>query len=104
MRLAKFIQEFSRIIKLIREPSKDEYRRLVQIIINTFFSFYWVLDNLCLLSAFNIIEAPEFELNQTAMTIKVIALTIAAILNLRNWIKLHHEEIKAKKMLKVLKG
>jgi hypothetical protein len=38
------------------------------------------------------------------MTIKVIALTIAAILNLRNWIKLHHEEIKAKKMLRVLKG
>jgi len=25
------------------------------------------------------------------MTIKVIALTIAAILNLRNWVKLHHE-------------
>jgi uncharacterized membrane protein SirB2 len=38
------------------------------------------------------------------MTLKVIALTIAAVLNLRNWIKLHHEEIKAKRMLKILKG
>lgn len=38
------------------------------------------------------------------MTIKVITLTIAALLNLRNWIKLHHEEIKAKKMLKILTG
>ena len=104
MRLAKFIQEFSRIVKMIKQPTKDQYRRLIQIIIHTFFSFYWVFDNLCLLSAFNIIKAPEFELSQTGMTIKVIALSGAALLNLRNWLKLHHEQIKARKMLKVLTG
>lgn len=38
------------------------------------------------------------------MTIKFFGMALAALLNLRTWIRLHSEELKARKMLKSLKG
>lgn len=38
------------------------------------------------------------------MTIKFVSLSIAALLNVRSWIRLHHAELKARKELKYLKG
>lgn len=47
---------------------------------------------------------PEYQIQQSAMTIKFVGLCIAAFLNLRSWFRLHHAEIKAKRELKYLKG
>ena len=38
------------------------------------------------------------------MTIKFFGMALAALYNLRTWVRLHHEELKARKMLKSLKG
>ena len=90
MRLGKFITEYHSIIKLIREDTKDEFGRLVRILCNCIYSFYWVADNIALLASFDLLEIPEYQIHQSAMTIKFVALCIAAFLNLRSWFRLHH--------------
>ena len=90
MRVGKFISEYGIIIKLIREDTNDEFKRLARILCHCIFSFYWVADNLSLLAAFDIVEFPEYQMHQTAMTVKFIGLCVAAFLNLRSWLRLHH--------------
>lgn len=104
MRMGKFISEYHTIIKLIREEAKDEFGRLVRILCHCMFSFYWVADNMTLLASYDWLTMPEYQIQQSAMTIKFIGLCIAAFLNLRSWFRLHHAEIKAKRELKYLKG
>jgi predicted outer membrane lipoprotein len=104
MRLGKFIIEYHEALELIHRDSKDEFGRLVSIILHAIFSFYWALDNVSLAASFGIINIPEFEVSQSAMTIKFFGMALAAFFNLRTWIRLHHEELKARKMLKSLKG
>ena len=71
---------------------------------HTLFSFYWVADNAHLLSSFDLLQVPEYQLYQSAMTLKFMALSAAAFLNLRSWFRLHHAEIKGRNELKYLKG
>jgi len=97
MRLGKFILEYQEVIQLIHKSTRDEFGRFVNIILRAIFSFYWALDNLALVSSYGLINIPSFEISQTAMTIKFFGMTIAALLNLRTWLRLHHEELKARR-------
>lgn len=38
------------------------------------------------------------------MTIKFIGMSIAALFNLRTWTRLHYEELKARRLLRELRG
>ena len=38
------------------------------------------------------------------MTVKFIGLCLAALLNIRNWFRLHHSELKVRRALKYVKG
>lgn len=104
MRLGKFVLEYYEAVELIHRDTKDEFGRLVSIILHAIFSFYWALDNISLAASFGIVNVPEFEVSQSAMTIKFFGMVLAAILNLRTWIRLHHEELKARRQLKSLRG
>lgn len=100
MRLGKFMIEYQQALSLINQDSKDEFGRLVNIILRAIFSFYWVLDNLSLLAVFGLINMAEYEFTQSAMTIKFIGMAIAALFNLRTWLRLHHQELTIRKELK----
>lgn len=91
MRLGKFVIEYHEVLEIINRPTNDEFGRLVSIIIHAIFSFYWALDNLSLVASFGIINAPEFEVSQSAMTVKFVGMVLAALYNLRTWMRLHHE-------------
>lgn len=60
MRLGKFVIEYEEAIRLIHAESKDEFGRLISIILHAIFSFYWALDNVSLAASFGIINIPEF--------------------------------------------
>jgi hypothetical protein len=77
---------------------------LVKIILHAIFSFYWALDNLSLLAVFGLINMAEYEFTQTALTVKVIGMSIAAFFNLRTWLRLHYQELQIRKQLKEVKG
>ena len=62
-----------------------------KLILHAIFSFYWALDNLSLAASFGLIYIPEYKVSQTAMTIKFVGMTMAAIFNIRSWIRLHYE-------------
>ena len=42
------------------------------------------------MATFDILDIKEYQIHQTAMTVKFIGLCIAAFLNLRSWFRLHH--------------
>ena len=104
MRMGKFITEYYSVIQLIKKEVKDEFERLLKILCHCIFSFYWVADNIAVLASFDLLEIPEYQIHQSAMTIKFIGLCFAAFLNLRSWFRLHHAEIKGRGELKYLKG
>ncbi|MCB0369052.1 MAG: hypothetical protein KDD45_06250 [Bdellovibrionales bacterium] len=85
MRLGKFIIEYQQALKLINEDSKDEFGRLVSIVLHAIFSFYWALDNLSLMAVFGMINMAEYEFSQSAMTVKLVGMSLAAFFNLRTW-------------------
>ena len=58
MRIGKFIIEYHEALELIHRDSKDEFGRLVSIILHAIFSFYWALDNVSLAASFGIINIP----------------------------------------------
>lgn len=58
MRLGKFVLEYQEAVKLITQDSRDEFGRLVSIILHAFFSFYWALDNLSLAAAYGVLNIP----------------------------------------------
>ena len=60
MRLGKFIIEYQQALRLINQDNKDEFGRLVNIILHAIFSFYWALDNLSLLATFGLINMAEY--------------------------------------------
>jgi len=60
MRLGKFIIEYHEVIKLIHRSTRDEFGRLVSIVLHAIFSFYWALDNLSLAASFDVISVPAF--------------------------------------------
>ena len=45
----------------------------------------------------------EYEFTQTAMTVKFIGMSIAALFNLRTWLRLHHQELQIRRELKEAK-
>jgi hypothetical protein len=104
MRLGKFVIEYYEALELINKETTDEFGRLISIILHAIFSFYWALDNISLAASFGIINIPEFEVSQSAMTIKFFGMALAAFYNLRTWMRLHYEELKARKLLKSLHG
>lgn len=57
-----------------------------------------------MLASFDLLDVPEYQINQSAMTVKFFALCFGAFLNLRSWFRLHHAEIKGRRELKYLKG
>lgn len=95
--------EYQQALTLICQDTKDEFGRLVNIILHAIFSFYWVLDNLSLLAVFGLINMAEYEFTQSAMTVKFIGMIIASLFNLRTWLRLHHQELQIRKQLKDLK-
>lgn len=57
MRLGKFMIEYQQALALINQDNKkDEFGRLVKLILHAIFSFYWALDNLSLLAVFGLIN------------------------------------------------
>lgn len=104
MRLGKFVIEYHEVIQLIHRQTRDEFGRFVSIVLHAIFSFYWALDNISLAASFGLINTPAFEVSQSAMTVKFFGMAIAALLNLRTWLRLHHQELKARRQLKYLKG
>lgn len=54
MRLGKFIIEYHEVVELINTNTKDEFGRLVSIILHAIFSFYWALDNISLAAYFGL--------------------------------------------------
>lgn len=60
MRLGKFVLEYYEAVELIHRETRDEFGRLVSIILHAIFSFYWALDNISLAASFGIVNVPEF--------------------------------------------
>lgn len=83
--------EYQQAATLIHRETRDEFGRLISIILHAIFSFYWALDNLSLAALYGLVNAPEHEFSQSAMTVKFIGMTIAAFFNLRTWLRLHHQ-------------
>jgi hypothetical protein len=104
MRLGKFMIEYQQALTLINADTKDEFGRLISIVLHAIFSFYWALDNLSLLAASGLINMAEYEFTQSAMTVKFIGMSIAAFFNLRTWLRLHHQELSIRTKLKEAKG
>ena len=90
MRLGKSLIEYEEVLTLIQKEAKDEFGRLVRIILHGIFSVYWALDNLALMASFGLINIPEFEISQSAMTIKFFGMSLAALFNIRTWLRLHY--------------
>lgn len=89
---------------VMRQDGRDEFGRLVTIILHAIFSFYWAIDNISLGAAYGAINIPEYEFTQTAVTVKFVGMTIAALFNLRTWLRLHHQELQLRKILKNTKA
>lgn len=104
MRLGKFMIEYQQAVALINRDTRDEFGRLVSIVLHAIFSFYWALDNLSLAALFGLVNTADYEFSQSAMTVKCLGLGIAAFFNLRTWLRLHHQELQIRRQLKVLKG
>jgi hypothetical protein len=104
MRLGKFMIEYQQALALISRDTRDEFGRLVSIVLHAIFSFYWALDNLSLAAVYGLINTPDYEFSQSAMTVKFIGMSIAAFFNLRTWLRLHYQELQIRKQLKHLKG
>lgn len=104
MRLGKSVIEYREVLQLIRCDASDEFGRLVRIILHGIFSVYWALDNLSLVASFGLINIPEFEISQSAMTIKFVGMSLATLFNLRTWVRLHYEELKARREIRRLRG
>ena len=67
------------------------------------FGIYWLLDNLQILAEYGFVRIAAFEIEYYSMTTKFVALLLALMLDFRNMVRTHHEEIKTRKMLAVLK-
>ena len=85
MRLGKFMLEYQQALALINQDAKkDEFGRLVKIILHAIFSFYWALDTLSLLAVFGLINMAEYEFTQKAQyPTSCISLVIALLSSIR---------------------
>lgn len=104
MRIGKFLIQYQEAVQLIKKDSKDEFGRLVSIILHAIFSFYWAIDNISLAAAYGVINIPQYEFTQTGMTVKFIGMAIAAFFNLRTWLRLHYQQLQIRKELKLKKN
>ena len=96
MRLGKSIYEIQQIINTLKSPSKDEFNRLISVICLIAYGTYWALDNLTIINEYNFVNLQTHVIKQYAMTAKFIGLFFALLLDIRNFIRLHYEELRTK--------
>ena len=51
--------EYQQAAALIHSETRDEFGRLISIVLHAIFSFYWALDNLSLAALYGLINTPE---------------------------------------------
>lgn len=67
------------------------------------YGMYWLLDNITIINEYNFLNLPTHVIKQYSMTAKFIGSFFALLLNIRNFMRFHYEELKTKERLKTLK-
>lgn len=67
------------------------------------FGVYWVFDNLQVLGEYGFVRVAAYEVEYYSMTAKFLALVLALLLNFRNMMRMHYEEIKTRKKFAFLR-
>lgn len=73
------------------------------ILCKAMFAIYWMLDNLHVLGEYGFVRVPAYRVEYYSMTAKFLALVLALLLNFRNMMRTHHEEIKTRKKFAFLR-
>ena len=96
MRLGKTFFEIQLIYKTLNMHTKDEFNRMISVICYAAYGIYWLLDNITIINEYNFINLHTHLIRQYAMTAKFIGLFFALLLNIRNFMRFHYEEIKTR--------
>ncbi|CAG9310416.1 unnamed protein product [Blepharisma stoltei] len=83
-RLWKSVHEYDAMVKLLQNVGIDNPQRALQFLSRLAFFFYWLFDNLAILSAIKFIKRDTQKLTKSAMTCWFIALIFTLINLLRN--------------------
>lgn len=97
------MSEFDSIRKHLNDTTKDEFNRMMIILCKFMFGVYWILDNLQVLGEYGFIRVPSYLVEYYSMTAKFLALVFALLLNFRNMVRMHYEEIKTRKKFAYLR-
>lgn len=101
--MGKFLNELNDIVNAVTNPTHDHFGRLFNVLCKLAFGVYWLLDNLQILAEYGYVRMAAFEIEYYSMTAKFIALVLALMLDFRNMVRTHHEEIKTRRTLTVLR-
>ena len=91
-RLGKSLNELSTILKIYHSPDLTQSDKTYNILSRAGFMVYWMLDNLYILSLYDIILLDYTPLTRLQNTTWFLALLLALLLNLRNLMKSFAEE------------
>ncbi|CAG9317210.1 unnamed protein product [Blepharisma stoltei] len=83
-RLWKSVHEYDSMVKLLQNAGLDNTQRALQFLSRLAFFFYWLFDNLAILSQIKFIKRNTPKLTKSAMTCWFIALVFTLINLLRN--------------------
>ncbi|KRX01588.1 hypothetical protein PPERSA_01491 [Pseudocohnilembus persalinus] len=106
MRLFKSFQELKYLVQLIKSEdnkNKDQFERLIQIIIRGLFTLYWYNDNMTILCKSGVLQQNFLKFQQKAMDLRLYGLIFSLIINSRNYMRFHHQEILVRQKIPFLK-
>lgn len=83
-RLAKSINEYDTIMKLLNNPGLDSVAMILQLLARSSFFIYWILDNLVILSKIKVIKFQAKSWSRPGMTAWFIGIIFSLLLLIRN--------------------
>jgi len=98
-RLFKSINEYQKISKLLNKIEEDEFAFYFNILNRLGFLGYWFFDNLQILSKVNFLKLDAKKNAKIGAIFWFFALIFALVLELRNLIRVSHEQIQIEKDL-----
>ena len=98
-RLFKSINEYQKISKLLSKIEEDEFAFYFNVLNRLCFLGYWFFDNLQILSKINFLKLDAKKNAQIGSLFWFFALIFSLILDLRNLIKISHEQIQIENYL-----